>query len=250
MLKFVFVLLLAANAALFAYHQGYLSAWFAEGREPARVARQIQAEKIRVLPQSAAAPTTTLPPAPAPAPASEPAQIEEPASAAQPQVVPVAAPEASQNAQLAACVEVGTFNDSEAARFDAQLAPLALGARLSRKTQQTSSGYIVFMPPQGSKEGADKKVSQLRALGVTEFFVVQDNPELRWGISLGVFRTEEAAKARLAKLNEQGVRTARVGPHNAVTRVTFQMRDIDAATRAAIDKIKQEFPQQEIRACS
>jgi hypothetical protein len=39
----------------------------------------------------------------------------------------------------------------------------------------------VYIPPQGSKEGAEKKAGELRALGVSNYFIMSDNSPLRWG---------------------------------------------------------------------
>ena len=57
----------------------------------------------------------------------------------------------------------------------------------------------MFIPPQGSRQGALRK-AELKELGIDEFFIVQEEGEHRWALSLGVFRSEEAAQARLAAL--------------------------------------------------
>lgn len=245
MLKFLFAILLLANGALFAYHQGHLAPWFAENREPSRQARQLNADKIQLLPRA-----PSLKEEPAPTPAVEPAVVENDAAPAPDQaVVAVAQAVNGSKPELIACTEVGNFSESDAQGFETRLASLALGPRLSRRAITEGGSHIVFMPPQGSKEGADKKVGELRRLGVTDFFVIQDNAEMRWAISLGVFRTEEAAKKRLAQLGQQGVRTARIGNHNAATRIAFQLRELDAAAKEQLEKIKADYPAQEIRAC-
>ncbi|HYD81166.1 MAG TPA: SPOR domain-containing protein [Paucimonas sp.] len=214
MLKIVFALLLLANAALFAYHQGYLSAGPAEVREPGRMTRQLNADRIQLLPAAAAD-----------------------------------APPASV-AEVAACTEIGSFDAEEAKRFDARIAALALGERVTQRAIDEPSRHIVFIPPQGNKEGADKKAGELKKLGVKDFYVIQDAGELKWGISLGIFRTEEAARAHLTALNQKGVRSARLAPYAAApSKVAYRLRDLDAAARAELDKIKADFPQQEIRGC-
>jgi hypothetical protein len=221
MLKFLFALLLLANAALFAYNQGYLGNPSSDVREPGRMAKQINADKIRLLPASAADNPQPVTQVTAPAPAA-----------------------------VASCTEIGTFDAADAKRFEARVAALSLGDRLSQRTVDEPSRYIVFIPPQGSKEGADRKGGELKKLGIKEYYVIQDAGDLKWGVSLGIFRTEDAAKAHLAALNQKGVRSAKVGPYAAApSKVAYQLRNLDGAARAEFEKIKAEFSQQQVKGC-
>lgn len=249
MLKILFSILLLANAGLFAFHQGYLDGLLAPNREPARLSRQINADKIRMVPADAAKPPGEDRNKPTAAP--EPAATQS-VTPAEPVLVAADAPTAAigANAERIACTEIGNFNEADASRFEQQLAVLALGNRLSRRVIQEKTSYMVFMPAQGNKENADKKVAQLRALGVTDFYVIQDSSELRWGISLGIFSSETAAQARLAQLNQQGVRSARIGERNAASKLAFQLRDLDGATRDGLEKIRMQYPQQQMRNCA
>jgi hypothetical protein len=89
----------------------------------------------------------------------------------------------------------------------------------------------------------------LKALGVTEFVVVQDTAQLRYAISLGIFRTDEAAQTFLAKLKERGVRTAvSARRENFLKQVAFYVREPGEATVARLTLIQQEFPGSEVKA--
>ena len=48
-MKLVFLLLLLLNVALFAWQQGAFGHFAESGREPERIARQLQPDRIRVL---------------------------------------------------------------------------------------------------------------------------------------------------------------------------------------------------------
>ena len=227
MLKFVFWLLAGVNLLVFAIGQGYLGSFRSETREPARLKNQLQAEKLTLLTQEQAT-----------APAAPPA-AETPSAAA-------AAP------QSYACTEVGNFVLADARRFETQIAALDLGDRQSRRNVagQDISSYMVYIPPQGSKDGADRKAGELKQLGVTNYFIMNEASPLRWGISLGVFKSESSAQTQLASLNKQGVHSARVAPrYSASKQLAYQFRDIDAATHARLEKIKAQFPEQELRSC-
>ncbi|MBS1170828.1 MAG: hypothetical protein H6R01_1746 [Burkholderiaceae bacterium] len=109
---------------------------------------------------------------------------------------------------------------------------------------------MVFIPSQGSKAGADKKAAELRRMGITNLFIIQDNSALRWGISLGVFKTEAAARAYLTSLGQRGVRSARVGVRSVSTsKVAYQLRELEPATTQALDRILADFPEQKKREC-
>ncbi|WP_374583522.1 SPOR domain-containing protein [Pseudoduganella sp.] len=229
MLKLIFALLVAANAVLFAYGKGYLGQFSGNEHEPARLQKQQNADKLQLISASKAEAVAAAvnPPPPAPVPRDEPPAI--------------------------ACLEAGNFVLADARKFEERLAPLALGDRQQRRNLpgQEISSYIVHIPPQGSRAAADKKADELRNLGITNFFVMNDSSPLRWGISLGVFRTEAAAQAQLAALNKQGVQSARVAPrYTGSKQLIYQFRDISEETKARIAKIVARFPEQETRSCT
>ncbi|MDP3844707.1 MAG: SPOR domain-containing protein [Oxalobacteraceae bacterium] len=218
MLKFIFWILLLANAALLALNLGTLGTIVPDGREPQRSKRQIDPQRLTLLAGGAAAASAAIAPAAAPA--------------------------------LVACTEIGNFPLAVASRFEAQTAALALGDRQSRRNLREISSYMVYIPSQGDQAGAQKKVEELRQRGVTNFFVMQDNSDLRWGISLGVFKTDATAQKLLAQLRQQGVLSARIGTRSVATsKVVFQIRDLDPASAAALDRIAADFPEQQLRSC-
>lgn len=237
MLKFIFWSLLLANIGLFAYQQGYLSTWIPTGHEPARMENQLHADQMKTVAANDAMA----------APASDALKPE--ASTTGTVSGATGSANASKGEPLV-CKEVGSFDSANAKRFETMLQPLDLGDKLTRKDNEEVANNIVYIPSQGSKEGADKKASELRHLGVNDFYIVQDAGDLHWGISLGVFKTEEAARAFLSSLNQKGVHSARMGTHSiATTKVMFQINGLDAATAAGVDKIVADFPHVESRAC-
>ncbi|CDG85254.1 SPOR domain-containing protein [Janthinobacterium agaricidamnosum] len=234
MLKFGFWLLLGVNLLVYALGQGYLGNYRSEVREPARLQNQLNTGQLNLISQDQAL-RAALPPQEAAPPVPELASAPAPA-----------------RQQLYACTEVGNFVLADARRFEAQLEVLDLGDRQSRRNVpgQDISSYIVYIPPQGNKEGADRKANELKQLGVTNYFIMSDNTPMRWAISLGVFKQEAGAQALLAALMRQGVHSAKVGPRYTPSKqLSFQFRNLDGATRARLERIKQAFPDQEMRSC-
>ena len=253
-LRLAFWSLLFLNAALFAYAQGLLGTARSNEHEPARLKRQFNTAKMTLLTrdQAEAAAKAAAPPAgentpSASAAASAPAPASAPASAPA-----TSTPAAPVPAPAFACTEIGPFNSTEAHRFEARLAALDLGDRQSRQTIQAQdvSSWLVHIPPQGSKEAADKKAAELRNLGVTNFYVINSDTPLKYAISLGVFKTESGAQAMLAQLGKQGVHSARIAPRGPQTaHYVYRVRSLDAATRKRIEGYAERYDGADVKSC-
>jgi hypothetical protein len=202
-------LLLLANLTLF----GYTRLDSVGGGEGARLSQQVQPEKIKLLtPQQVAS--------------LGPAKV----------------------ASLAdVCVEWGPMSDADRARALTRLDPLDLGKLLTQRKIEVIANYWVFIPPLASKAATDKRVAELKAQGVRDVLPVEIGPQ-RLAISLGVYRTEEAAQARLAALQTDGVKTAKVGPRiQSVQQSLLIVRDPPAQAMAKLKEMQSDFQGSEIK---
>lgn len=206
-------LLLFANVAVFAY---IYSSERSPGADAQIALLQISPEKLKLL---------KLPPA---------ARREKPAAAAPSPIV---------------CLEWGSFGADELGRAEAALATFELGDKLSQRDGGDVS-YWVHIPPLKSKADVDKKTGELKALGVRDFYVIQDNSQWRFAISLGVFKTEDAANNYLAQLKQKGVRSALVGARDSAKAKTFVIRDPGDAVAAKIAELKTDFPNAQLKAAA
>mgnify|MGYP001607538469 CR=1 FL=1 len=215
-MRTVFFILLLANAAFFAY------SWFdiraQDGGDAQIVGRQFNPEKIRLLmPEQASALTR---------------------KSEAPKVAGV-------------CIEWGAVVGGEVERAALALEPLGLGAKLTQRKQDDAAGFWVFIPPLGSRQAATQKAGELKRLGVDDYFVVPDDPKWRNAVSLGVFKTEEAAKGRLEALRAKGVRSATVGVRETQQGKTyFHVRDATPAVAAKLKELKLGFAGTEVRECA
>ena len=219
-MRTAFLLLVAVNLALYAWFQHYAPAEGAADPEPAH--RQITPEKIRLLEgKELKSLSSTKPTAPA-----------------------------AGTASSASCVEWGGFAVAEAPKAEQALAPLALGARLAQRRSEETAGWWVFIPPQGNRAAAQKKTAELKSLGIDDYFILQDEGKMRWAVSLGVFSSEDAAKARLEALRVKGVRSAQTGERDMqVAKIWFQLRGADPAQQAGFRETVQGFPGTDVRDC-
>ena len=216
-MRLLFLLLLLVNLAFFAYHR-FLD-------EPADAAAQIallqvNPEKIRTVAADVSSVAAVAPVAAAPA-------------AAQP----------------AACVEWGAFGGPDVARADGALAALALPAETLQRRVTDIDGYWIHMPPMKTKVEVDRKLGELKALGVADVYVVQDAGPWRNAVSLGLFKNEDAANAELERLRQRGVRSAVVTRREKfLKQVSYFVREPSAATIARITELQRDFPAAELKA--
>lgn len=216
-MRALFLFLVLANVVFFAWSR-YVSPPEATA-DPAPLARQIEPEKMKVV---------------------APGDLPPPASAR-----PAAA------ALAAKCIEWGSFTLTDAPRAEKALQPLALGPRLGQRRTEEQASWWVFIPPQADgRPSALKKAAELKALAVEDYFIVQEEGPYHWAISLGVFRSEEAARARLAAVRTQGVRTAQIGPRETtVPKVWLQVKGVDGALEARLRDIARGIEGSELRPC-
>ena len=145
------------------------------------------------------------------------------------------------------CVEWGPLSDIDKSRALASLEPLDLAKLISQKKVEVMANYWVFIPPAPNRSTADRRMEQLKAQGVKDLLLVDGGPQ-RFAISLGIFRTEDAAQARLAALEAQGVKTARVGARvQAIAQTALVVRDPPAPAVTRLKELQGAFPGSEIR---
>ncbi|HTS20802.1 MAG TPA: hypothetical protein VMN79_03240 [Casimicrobiaceae bacterium] len=203
------VLLLLANLALF----GYIQLDSLSSGEAVRLSQQVQPDKISLL---------------------------------TPQQVAALGP-AKASALADVCVEWGPLSDGDRARALAQLEPLDLARLISQKKVDVIANYWVFLPPAASKPAADHRVEELKAQNIRDVTVVDSGPQ-RLAISLGAFRTEAAAQARLAALTTLGVTNAKVGARaQSVAQTLLVVRDPPAPAVGKLKELQGEFVDSEIR---
>jgi hypothetical protein len=158
-------------------------------------------------------------------------------------------PGKSAAAAPSACMEWGIFAGPAVAKAEAALARLEIAPERIERAVADAGGYWVYMPPLKTKADADRKLAELKDLGVTEYFIVQEPAKWRLAISLGIFRTEEAAQAFLLKIRERGVRSAVAARReNFLKQVAFFVREPGDSTVARLTLIQQEFPGSELKA--
>ena len=204
------LLLLLANLTLF----GYIKLDSVGSGEGVRLGQQVQPDKVKLLTAQQVA-------------ALGPAKI----------------------AALAdVCVEWGPLSDSDRARAQTLIEPLDLGKLMTLKKVEIIANYWLFLPPAATKAAADKRADELKAQGVKEATVVDIIGPQRLAISLGAFRSEDAAQARLAALQTQGIKNAKLAQRvQSVQQTALVIRDPPAPSVARLKELQSGFPGTDVK---
>lgn len=192
MSRILFFALLVLNLLAGAGLLGWLGSRVPVG-EPERLTNQLKPEAIRLLPPEAlvAAPASAPEPLPEPAPA--------PVAAPEPIPAVVTAPQA--------CMRFTQLTDAHAQNIAALAQQLAGEVVVADEAELVPSSWWVHVPPLASRGEAEAKVAEIRALGVSDLFILQDEGPFQYAISLGLFKTEASANLHLSRLRAKGVRS-------------------------------------------
>lgn len=146
------------------------------------------------------------------------------------------------------CLEWGEFSGSGLAQAKSVIAAMQLGDKVSQREVEHTSGFWVFIPPLKNHAQVQIKVKQLKKMGISDYFVVQEEGGWLHAISLGVFKTEDAAENFLATLRAKGVRSAKVGERMMKLKFTlFVLKNLDSTTEEKIRLAQKDLPESELK---
>ena len=191
-IKIIFWLLIAANVIFFTV----MKAGIFDDAQLAQAKQTLHEEKIILLGASA--------------PAAQSAVV-----LAESAVAPVPA-----TVEPASCFEWGEFSGAELEQVRNALKKLQPGGKLASREIDRNIGYWVYIAPLKDKADISQKLAQLKARGVTDYFVVQEPGEWLNAISLGLFKTRESAQNFLEGLRAKDVRTAQNGERASKNKAT------------------------------
>ncbi|MDD2721372.1 MAG: SPOR domain-containing protein [Gallionella sp.] len=160
-------------------------------------------------------------------------------------------PKAADNKGTPVCYEWGEFSGADSERARKALVKLQLDKNLSQRDTEQPNVYWVYIPPQKDKAAVTQKVAQLKARGVTDYFVVQEAGEWLNAISLGMFKTHEAAQKYLDDLSTKDVRTAKVGERASKPKSTvFIISSTDSEKIVKLTALQKDFQNAELKSAS
>ena len=264
MTKRIVWLLLLANLALFGWMRW--GSLLTKNTDAGPAQTELHPEKIKLLEALPAASavaassttpglTLTLSPVSAPvvsAPATThapaPAHLPIPASTPVPASVPAPVAAVTAPSKVPNCAEWGEFSGNDLTRAQQALSLMKLGDTLTQRAVEHNHGYWVYIPPLKKRANVEKKIAQLKERGIKDYFVVQEKGKWLNAISLGVFKSKEAAEKYIAMLRTKDVRTAKLGERVSKLKYTvFVLKDLDSGTADKLDALQKEFPDSELK---
>lgn len=261
-MRALFWILLLGNVIFFAVMQRGEWGWSEQAYQPQPALHE---EKIRLLGANQSAPVKTMPDL-APAAVTVGALVQSAVSAPVANHAPAAIPAQAANPELAAsqvqevkpasaadkqnsliCLEWGDFSGNDLKRATEVLTVLHLGDKKSQRQIEYDKGYWVYIPPLKDKAAVNRKISQLKERNVKEYFIVWDKGPLQFAISLGVFKTQDAAQNYLKELRAKDVRSAQIGERASKLKTTmFILNNVDASIEGKLTATKKDFPGSEL----
>ena len=248
MMKWIVGLLLLANLALFGWMRW--GSMLTVDADAVTVQAPLNADKIKLLalqPVSASAPVaasgvplTLLPPAVASAPA---AAVSAPIASTPVAAVPPLAPPKAPG-----CAEWGEFSGNDLVRAQQALANLKLGDKLTQRSVEQDHGYWVYIPPMTKRAQVEKKIAQLKEHGVKDYVGVVEKGRWLNAISLGVFKSNEAAQKFLDTLDAKALGPVKLGIRKSKLKFTvFVMKGLDGGTVDRLNALQKGFADSELK---
>jgi hypothetical protein len=203
------LLLILANVVLF----GYARLDRAAQSEAGRLGAQVQPDRIRVLSSQQVA-------------ALAPGKV-----AALPDV----------------CVEWGPFAEADRVRAQADIEPLQLGRLVTQRSVAADPVWWVNTGPVATRGAADRRAAELRLLAIDDLSVVEAGKG-QFTVSLGMFRTEAAANARVETLATRGVAGTRVEPRpSGVAQSMLVVRDPPQTAVVRLKELQMQYPGSDLK---
>ena len=147
-----------------------------------------------------------------------------------------------------ACLEWGSFGAAELDRAQADLARLGANKSSARDLGLVPAWWV-HVPPLRLREEAERRAREIEETGVSDVRVVSDGERWRNAISLGIFRSEDAANVYLARMKEAKVRNVAVAQRNDLLRLaSILIVEPPPTLVARLAELRAAFPGTELRA--
>jgi hypothetical protein len=207
------ILLLFANLIFFAWTREYAGSP-GDSSEPERLTAQLSPAKIRIVAANKRDADSSTAESVQPAETGTPAPTTNPPGEEKAATAPVAE----------SCREVSELPLDQAEKLKTAIAASAATVAVTLKPLTEVQSYWLRIPPLRNRDEAEKKAAEIKKLGVSDFYVVQDEGPNLNAISLGLFHNEQAAAELRNRLAKKGVRTMDIQVREKTEKATLELR--------------------------
>ena len=138
-----------------------------------------------------------------------------------------------------ACAEWGPLSEADRLKATRLLEPLVLGRTMTSRRVEVTAEHWVYIPPKPNRAAADRAMADLKKLNVVDSAVVLEDGPWNFAISLGVFRSKAGADMRLAELKTKGVKTATYRQREQIVLMTaLVLREPTQAILSKLEELK------------
>jgi len=139
------------------------------------------------------------------------------------------------------CIAFTNLNEQETSAVERMARNTGPLIATAAEITEPPDAWWVKIPPTGSRQAAEQRAAQLRALGINDLFIVRAEGPNQYAISLGIFRTEARARQHFSDLEARRVRGAEIAPRTpALYRI--QISGPGSLIGALNIQLRQSFP--------
>lgn len=149
-------------------------------------------------------------------------------------IVPATAPVPPAPVAQTQCLEWSGLEAADLPQVRSALEDAGFGQAL---VQSGTSDYWVYIPPFRTRAEAEKKLAELKALGIGEGSVVEEGDQWRHAVSLAAFASAAEAESYLRQLRDKGVKSAKIMERQAPGSSLTLIR-LDEAQRQKLDALQ------------
>lgn len=236
-MRWIFVLLLAANVAYFGWELDRETT-IRQRESRALAAVPVTAQRLQLLEELAQPPSVrTAPPEPV---AMSVPETASPESELVTELPPITVPDTAPVVITYSCFRYGPLLDQDQLEslqqwFTARQVEVAS----SFTEEQGRALFWIYLAPQGTREEAMATLQDMQNKGIGDFRLI-NRGDLQNAISLGLFSSREAVNARLEELKEKGYVPV-VVPYSDVKRIySLEVQIADGST--VLTEMQQGYP--------
>ena len=158
-----------------------------------------------------------------------------------------ATPTVATDTKPVACYEWGVFSKARITEAQIASSKIALQPLVIEHSSVEAKRFWVYKAPLKSAEAAQAKALELKALGITDLYVVED---AKWknAISFGIFEEEQLAANLVKELKAKGIKDvakARRNQEKGYTSLLF--KEITAEKISELQQLKSNFPEANLK---
>jgi hypothetical protein len=146
------------------------------------------------------------------------------------------------------CLQWPDLLDSQMIAVRNELEKIASPNKADVLRREVASSFLVYWPPAESMAQANRRVQQLKGLGVNETHVFADG-DLRLAVSLGLYRSREGAQNLVNALHQQGILAIRLQEYERTILNSLNMRTSDPVQIEALKALSSKGEGWQSREC-